>query len=64
MAPPIVPDFGFFWKMYISGIVSFLVGILSVLYIFGNFLGLGVFAVDGKWLWASNGRILNSFRAI
>ena len=30
----------------------------------GGIWGLGGFSIDWKWLWASNGRILSSFRAI
>ena len=30
----------------------------------GGIWGLGGFAIDWKWLWASNGRILSPFRPI
>merc|ERR1712023_317966 len=58
-APPIAadfggfPDFGIFLFFEKLGFGEFSSGIW----------GLGVFAIDWKWLWASNGRILSPFRA-
>ena len=59
-APPIaadpggIPDFLIFRFFEKCGFLEFS----------GGIWGLGGFAMDWKWLWASNGRILSPFRTI
>ena len=58
-APPIAADPGGFPDFRILGFF----GKCGFLEFSGGIWGLGGFAMDWKWLWASNGRILSPFRA-
>ena len=58
-APPIATDPGGFPDFLIFGFF----GKCRFLEFSGGIWCLGGFAIDGKWLWASNGRILSPFRA-
>ena len=59
-APPIAADPGGFPDFLIFRFV----GKCGFWDFSGGIWGLGGFAIDGKWLWASNERILSSYRAM
>ena len=59
-APPIAADPGGFPDFRIFGFF----GKCRFLIFSAGIWGLGGFAIDRKWLWASSGRILSPFRAI